>query len=90
MLQEWTRFILKSSAKQPMKKIKRIAPAKPKTMWDVRFRTCATGVAVDITLADYPDSKSPLFKCHRGCYLIPFDWIQLWANEHSKNAKKAK
>ena len=63
-----------------MKKIRRIAPPKkPKLIWDVKFRQCATGIAIDIGLADYFKPGSLFFTLHRVSYLIPWETIDAWS-----------
>lgn len=58
---------------------RRIAPPKANPIWEVKFRPCATGIAIDIALANYPVKGSLFFNLHRVSYLIPWEQIDAWS-----------
>lgn len=67
-----------------MKPIKRIPPPRFRShYWNVRFRPCATGIAIDIELALYPGKGMPkgpaFFNLLRSSYLIPWEQIDSWS-----------
>lgn len=63
-----------------MKKIRRIAPPKhPKTKWNVSYRPCATGIAIDIERAHYKGGYDFAFTLDRVSYLIAWEQIDAWS-----------
>lgn len=63
-----------------MKKIKRRPLAKRvPPLWDVRFRPCQTGIAIDITLVTQFMPGSIMVTAHRSCYLVPWEQIDAWS-----------
>jgi len=63
-----------------MKKIKRIAPPrKPKSIWDVKYRPCHSGVAIDITYCQGDPKGSLPFRMTLASYLIPWETIDAWS-----------
>lgn len=72
--------------------IKRISPPRfRRVYWNVRFRPCATGVAVDIELALYPGKGTPkgpaFFNLLRASYLIPWAQINSWTWDNDLSVK---
>ncbi len=65
-----------------MKKIKRIKPPKLKVgdvKWNVEFRSCCTGVAVDIERRKATTQLT--YDLDRVSYLIPQSQIKAWSSE---------
>lgn len=65
-----------------MKKIRRIAYPELKTNWNVSYRPCHTGIAIDIILLrpEPPNKEHALpFVLIRASYLIPWEQIDAWS-----------